>query len=150
MIKELDNRKAETAREILNVQLASYQIEAELVGFYDLPPLKDSIETLQKCGEQFCGYYEGEVLAGALSFKVEGRELDLCRMMVHPDYFRRGIAQKLLDHLFSLNPGAASVIVSTGFANVPAISLYEKNGFVHSHDIPINNSFKLSFFKKSL
>ena len=86
--------------------------------------------------ETFYGYYvdgqEGPKLAGAISFEREGSIVTICRMMVHPDFFRRGIASSLLQHILieQEREGATRFIVSTGSANSPAIRLYEGFGFI--------------------
>ena len=54
--------------------------------------------------------------------------LDICRLMVHPRAFRRGIATALLDGLDRAEP-AQRAVVSTGTANHPALALYMRRGF---------------------
>jgi len=50
-------------------------------------------------------------------------------MIVHPEYFRRGIASALINYLFDLNLDVKNMIVSTGRVNEPAKNLYKKHGF---------------------
>ncbi len=38
LIKKIDITNPEIAEEVLSVQLPSYQVEAELIDFYDIPP----------------------------------------------------------------------------------------------------------------
>ncbi|NBI29083.1 GNAT family N-acetyltransferase [Chengkuizengella marina] len=137
MIKKLDITREEVAREVLKIQLPSYKIEAEMIDFYDIPPLKDNVQTLQKCDEIFLGYYVGEQLAGAISYEIEASILTICRMIVHPDYFRRGIASALLNYLLDLNLEVKKMIVSTGRDNEPAKKLYQKFGFTEVADIEV-------------
>ncbi|OCT14693.1 hypothetical protein A8709_10910 [Paenibacillus pectinilyticus] len=121
---------------LLALQIASYRVEAELIGFEDIPPLKDGIMSIREAKETFYGFYVEEQgtskLAGAISFEREGCIVTICRMMVHPDFFRRGIASALLQHILNdqEQKGATRFIVSTGSANAPAISLYERFGFM--------------------
>ncbi|HZG55968.1 GNAT family N-acetyltransferase [Paenibacillus sp.] len=91
----------------------------------------DTPETLAACGESFVGCFEADGrLVGAVSYKRvdDGGTLDIHRMMVDPERFRRGIASRLLDAVLSL-PGLRHAIVSTGTANTPAVALYERHGF---------------------
>ncbi|WHX42846.1 GNAT family N-acetyltransferase [Mesobacillus sp. AQ2] len=134
------------AAEVLDLQKKSYRIEADLIGTDEIPPLKETFEQLQNCGETFMGYYIEGVLAGAVSFKKEGKVLDIHRMMVHPDSFRRGIAGKLLAEIERQD--CQEILVSTGAANTPAIKLYEKLGFVHQHDSVVGNGLVIANFKK--
>ena len=58
-----------------------------------------------------------------------GGLLDIHRLVVHPDAFRRGVASRLLDALDEAHPKATRTIVATGAANDPARRLYERRGF---------------------
>lgn len=132
-IKRLDLSDEGTVEEIWRLQHASYPIEAELIGFDRIPPLMDTLRSLRECGEQFYGYFVEDELAGAISTESEQPgELTICRMMVHPRFFRRGIAGSLLDHVLNGNPDVKTFIVSTGLRNTPAVNLYEKKGFVQT------------------
>ncbi|MBT2679759.1 GNAT family N-acetyltransferase [Bacillus sp. ISL-35] len=134
------------AAEVLDLQKKSYRIEADLIGTDEIPPLKETFEQLQNCGETFIGYFIEGVLAGAVSYKKSGEVLDIHRMMVHPDFFRRGIAGKLLAEVERQE--CHEIIVSTGAANTPAIKLYEKLGFVRQGDSVVGNGLVIANFKK--
>ena len=68
-------------------------------------------------------------LIGAVGYRVEDGVVDVCRLVVHPAAFRRGVATALLDELDGHHPGAAGWSVSTASANRPARALYERRGF---------------------
>lgn len=128
MLKKLNLKDPQTVRKILKLQQRSYAVEAELLGTAELPPLKDTEQSLQACGETFVGYVEKEHLAGFISYKIENWQLDIHRLAVDPDYFRRGIASSLLNYCLTLR-GIRRWVVSTGKANHPAIRCYQKHGF---------------------
>nr|WP_285890855.1 GNAT family N-acetyltransferase [Mesobacillus subterraneus] len=132
--------------EVLDLQRKSYKIEADLIGTDEIPPLKETFEQLQECGETFIGCYIEGRLAGAVSFKKEGEVIDIHRMMVHPDYFRRGIARKVISKLEQI--GCSEMIVSTGAANTPAVEFYEKLGFEREHDSVVGAGLVIANFKK--
>ncbi|WP_306807290.1 GNAT family N-acetyltransferase [Mesobacillus jeotgali] len=134
------------AAEILDLQRKSYRIEADLIGTDEIPPLKETFEQLQNCGETFLGYYLDGRLAGAVSFKIDREVMDIHRMMVDPDFFRRGIARKLIAYLEHQN--FSEMIVSTGAANTPAIKLYEKLGFVRQNNSAVGGGLVIANFKK--
>ena len=52
----------------MRLQRASYRVEADLIGFEDLPPLRETPEELTAVQESFLGAYEGERLLGAIAF----------------------------------------------------------------------------------
>lgn len=113
--------------ELWTVQRLAYAVEAELIGFDGIPPLRESPAELRACGETFLGLYDSEGLAGAVSYQLDGSTVDICRLVVHPRAHRRGIATKLLD---ALPEGPQTV--STGSKNEPALRLYRKRGFVET------------------
>ena len=100
--KKIEIRYKNNAEKVLSVQIPSYKVEAEIIGSYDIPPLKDTVETLQNCGEIFFGYFLDKQLCGVMSVKEDKDEIDIHRLIVHPTHFRKGIAQELLN-LFQVN-----------------------------------------------
>lgn len=150
MIVKLDITVNEIAEKVLNIQIPSYKVEADLIGFNEIPPLKDTIDTLIKCGETFWGYFiEGE-LAGVISYKIEGNVLDIHRLMVHPNHFRKGIAKALLFFLEQNFGDLSKMIVSTGTDNIPAVNFYQKYGFVISGKTTVADNLSLTSFLKRM
>ncbi|MDG5473527.1 GNAT family N-acetyltransferase [Jeotgalibacillus sp. ET6] len=149
MIKKLDIQNRETARKVLAVQLPAYQIEAEMIDYWDLPPLKDTEETLQACNELFFGWYadEDSQLGGVISFKKKGDVIDIHRLVVHPGHFRKGGAGELLRYLEETYKGYVFQ-VSTGSKNEPAIRLYVKHGFRERERIKVDDRLEISCFEK--
>jgi ribosomal protein S18 acetylase RimI-like enzyme len=150
MITKLDLNDRETVENILCLQLASYRVEADLIGFDEIPPLKDTMDTLGACGEIFYGYFVEETLAGIISYKIEDRVLDIHRVAVHPSFFKRGIAKKMLAHIEKGNSGLHKIIVSTGRENNPAVELYLNNGFKKVRDIEVAENFFITCFEKEV
>ncbi|MEJ3720134.1 GNAT family N-acetyltransferase [Paenibacillus polymyxa] len=116
--------------QIWRLQHVAYRLEAELIGFDEIPPLMDTLETLRSCGESFYGWLEDDELLGALAVQSESSgSLTLTRMMVHPDHFRKGIADSLMKHVLNGYQNVPLFIVTTGTLNTPAVTLYRKHGF---------------------
>lgn len=147
MIKEIEIDKKREAETVLNLQIPAYKVEADIIGSDEIPPLKDTVETIQSCEETFYGYYLHEELCGAISVKVTDEEVDIHRLIVHPDHFRKGIAQKLLD--FVENQFQNRVLkVATGAKNTPAVQFYEKNGFEKRKEVTVSKEITLTFFER--
>jgi ribosomal protein S18 acetylase RimI-like enzyme len=125
----LDLGDRATLEALVRVQRASYSVEAELIGFADLPPLRETPEQLAAVEESFLGAFEGERLLGAVAFRRHSTWVDIYRLVVDPAAFRRGVATRLLDALDALHADAAWTTVATGEANAPAVALYERRGF---------------------
>lgn len=150
MITKLDFSNDHIVREVLDLQLEAYKVEAEIIGFEEIPPLKDTINTLRACGETFYGYFVEEKLAGIISFKIYDDVLDIHRVAVHPQFFRRGIANKLISFIEKCHRDIKKIIVSTGKENKPAVKLYLNNDYKKVEDIEIEEGFYLTAFEKLL
>lgn len=150
MIKKIDITSYKFAKEVFNIQIPSYKVEAEIIGCHDLPPLRDTVESLQQCGETFFGYYLNGELCGVISIKRANCVIDIHRLMVHPKHFRKGIAKNLLDFVESDKEKSETIIVSTGSENSPAVDFYLKNGFSKTGDKRVTERLSLTFFKKEI
>ncbi|MDF2066652.1 GNAT family N-acetyltransferase [Bacillus sp. Cr_A10] len=149
MIKIIDISVRDNAIDVLNIQIPSYMVEAEIIGTNEIPPLRDTVETLQECEEVFFGYYEDGDLCGAISLKIENNVVDIHRLIVHPTHFRKRIAQKLLNFVTN-NYDVKKIKVATGSKNTPAVSFYIKNGFENIKEVTLNENLSLTFFEKKL
>lgn len=129
MIKPLDITCPAIRAQVIALQRRSYLVEAQLIDYFKIPGLIEEDEDLAQTEEVFYGYWEGERLVGALSFKLEEGLLDIYRLVVCPDYFGRGIATALVAFIEHLDLDFNQVIVGTAKANRPACSLYAKLGF---------------------
>ncbi|MEH7332957.1 GNAT family N-acetyltransferase [Neobacillus drentensis] len=148
MIREINFQKDCLLKDLFNLQRASYHVEAELINFFEIPPLMESEEDLKESGETFFGYFEDGELEGAISYTIEGKEVTICRMVVHPNHFRKGIAQKLLTYVVKKHSDLPIFKVSTGKENSPAKNLYLKNGFQLTGDIEVVPGLFISHFEK--
>ncbi|WP_449623072.1 GNAT family N-acetyltransferase [Robertmurraya sp. Marseille-Q9965] len=135
--------------EVLSLQRQAYKIEAAYIGTEDIPPLKETMEELLQCGEEFIGYFVEDTLAGVLSYKFTKGVIDIHRVMVHPSFFRRGIAGSLIHYIEDKTDSAEFVIVSTGAENAPAVKLYQNLGF-EVLDQSVFGDLVVTNFKKKL
>jgi ribosomal protein S18 acetylase RimI-like enzyme len=150
MIRRLNLQDRGEAIALLALQKRAYRQEADLIGSEEIPPLHETLEALQQSTETFYGYILDRQLAGAISYKREGDLLDIYRMMVHPDYFRRGIARALLQFVEGCETGIKRIIVSTGSLNTPACTLYEHQGFTATAEEEIIPHLWITHFEKTL
>jgi ribosomal protein S18 acetylase RimI-like enzyme len=150
LIKKINIINSKLAEDVLKIQIPSYKVEAELIDFYEIPPLNDTVNTLQQCGETFYGYYLNDELSGVISIKVEKGVMDIHRLMVHPKHFRKGIARMLLEFIESNEEDFETIIVSTGTKNAPAINFYEKSGFSITEETRVTERLSLTSFKKKI
>jgi ribosomal protein S18 acetylase RimI-like enzyme len=127
----------EIAQAVLALQRESYAVEAALIGDDRIPPLTETLIELRAAGLEWLGATDVDGLAGAVAWEIlADGTVDIHRLMVSPRAFRRGVATALLDGLDDLHPGRR-LLVSTGRANVPAVTLYRRRGFavVREHEV---------------
>lgn len=147
MIMKLNIKDNDIAEQIVKLQQEAYVIEAELIDFDDIPPLKDTLKDIKESDETFIGFYIAYELAGIIAYKQEEDTLDICRVAVLPKYFRKGIARQLI-HFVENNNNAKKVIVSTGMLNTPAVELYLSLDFNKISDIKICEGLYITSFEK--
>ena len=149
MIQRIDIALQPKALRLLELQRVSYQIEADLIGS-SIPPLRETLPELQSSDEDFHGFFEDDRLLGFISHKLEGNVLDIHRVAVHPDAFKRGIARRLLEFVLKLEPSAKQAIVQTGSLNLPACKLYLSFGFETLERKEVALGLELTLFAKNL
>jgi ribosomal protein S18 acetylase RimI-like enzyme len=114
---------------VLDVQHAAYAIEAELIGYPQLPPAHETLAALQRCGEELWLCEEAGELVGAVGLEnVSDEELLIARLFVAPSAFRRGVGTALVQRALE-RAGGRRVRVGTAARNAPALALYEGLGF---------------------
>jgi ribosomal protein S18 acetylase RimI-like enzyme len=124
----LDHENRLIAENIYSVFQLSYAVEAKLLGAADFPPLKRTVPNFLESRTSFFGYHRNDTLVGIIEIDALKTSFHICSLVVHPDYFRQGIAQELLNFIFRLLAGN-NITVETGLANDPAVKLYKGFGF---------------------
>jgi ribosomal protein S18 acetylase RimI-like enzyme len=128
-LRQCERLCIEDAGAIWRLQQSAYAVEAGLVGCEDFPPLRESAEDLLAAQENFLLAHCGNNLAGALSYTTHEMGCLICRLVVSPEYFRRGIGRRMLHNLIVKADPALPCRVVTAQANIPAIALYREFGF---------------------
>ena len=149
-LTRLDITNAEVAAAVLSLQRRAYAVEAGLIGSEGIPPLHETLEELQECGETFLGAFAGERLTGAISWRLADRTIDIHRLAVDPDGFRQGIGSSLLRAALAAEPRAERAIVQTGAANLPACALYLGEGFERVDEVDVGGGLIVARFVKHL
>lgn len=128
MIERLQNNDIEISKKIHSVFQASYKIEAKLLNATDFPPLKRSLENYVNSSTEFFGYFKDQELAGVIEIEHNNNFTDINSLVVDPNFFRQGIARKLMEFVFNTFDSDLFV-VETGLENGPATKLYKNFGF---------------------
>jgi ribosomal protein S18 acetylase RimI-like enzyme len=149
LVNLIDHKELSAAEEIVRLQKASYIIEAELINFMQIPPILEDPEDIINSTEIYYGYYLENNLAGIISYTIENDVLDICKVAVHPNYFKKGIATQLIKFI-QQRPNIRSIIVSTGLKNTPAVNLYISQGFIKTAEHEVVEGLFIACFEKQV
>lgn len=127
MIRSLNRSDTQIFEAVHGIFQRSYQVEANLLGINDFPPLRRTVDDLQGRPSAFYGFWIKEQLAGVIEIQKHADLVEICSLVVDPVFFRMGIGSALLD--FVNDQFLTDQMVETGEANIPAITLYVKHGF---------------------
>ena len=147
MIEKLKNSDLEIAKKMRLIFQASYKVEATLLNATNFPPLKRPLENYTESNTEFYGYSINEILAAVVEIDTNNNYILIRSLVVHPDFFRQGIAGKLIKFVFETFKSNLFV-VETGLENGPATELYEKFGFVEVHQWDTNHGIRKIKFEK--
>jgi GNAT superfamily N-acetyltransferase len=149
-VRPLDLSDRSVVDAVVALQRAAYAVEAELLGTTAIPALSETADELARSGETFLGAFEEGELLGAVSWKADTAVVDIHRLVVHPEAFRRGMASRLLDAVEAAHPAAQRLLVATGTANVPARTLYERRGFVAVAEVDAGHGVRIVHLERVL
>ncbi|MGG7620366.1 GNAT family N-acetyltransferase [Bacillus coreaensis] len=76
--------------------------------------------------------------------------MDIHRLTVNPNHFRKGIANQLLRFIEEQVEGIEKLIVSTGSENKPAVDFYLNRGFTIEKLVQVNEQLSLTCFEKKI
>ena len=139
------------AGEVLTLQRAAFVSEAQIYGSADMPPLTQTLESVQAELADCYGWtarVRGR-LVGALRGRVDGDLLLVGRIAIAPDMQGEGIGRGLLDTAEQAS-GAAQAELFTGSLSEANIRLYESCGYRISERVPQDDGTEQIFMRKDL
>ena len=149
MIKRLENNDLEISKKIRSVFQVSYKVEAKLLNATDFPPLKRSLENYVKSNTEFFGYFKNKELAGVIEVDYNDSSTHICSLVVDPNFFRQGIAKKLMEFVFNTFDSNLFV-VETGLENGPATKLYKNLDFKEVKQWNTNHGIRKIKFERRI
>ncbi|MCC9624843.1 GNAT family N-acetyltransferase [Thalassospira sp. MA62] len=130
-LKEVAIHQFELAQQMLEIQRNAYAVEAELLGFDEIPARYETIDVIQNLPGTSYGLFIEERLIGFVTVEASEKTVEITKLCIDPTYFRAKLATTLLEHVLSIHKGKL-IYVHTGKHNGPAKHLYTKLGFVRS------------------
>ncbi len=127
---EILQASVKDANEILNLQKAAFQIEAEIYNNYDILPLKETIEEISRCFKThvFLKAVDSGKIAGAVrAFEKDGT-CYIGRLAVSKEMQNRGIGTLLMKEIEKYFKTKRFELF-TGAKSEKNIRLYKKLGY---------------------
>ena len=119
------------ASEILELQKLAYQSEAVLYNDFNLPPLKQTLEELQKdfLNHTFLGIKLEQQIVANVRVRMGNKTCFVGRLIVHPKHQGRGLGSSLMLELEERFGFISRFELFTGHLSLANIRLYEKLGY---------------------
>jgi len=127
----IEPANADDLEEILALQKLAFQSEAERYNDDTLPPLTQTLEGIRADLERMVllkASVDGRIV-GSVRAYAEGDTCHIGRLVVHPDFQRRGIGRQLMHEIERRFPHVQRFELFTGHASTPALRLYEGLGY---------------------
>jgi ribosomal protein S18 acetylase RimI-like enzyme len=143
---------ARDAEEILALQKLAYISEAKLYNDYDIPPLR---QTLAEILDDFKNYIvlkavSGKVIVGSVRGQINDEgACYIGRLMVHPDFQKRGIGSRLLAAIEAVFPKVPKYTLGTGQESVDNLRLYQKLGYTPVNTERMSEAVVIVFLEKA-
>jgi ribosomal protein S18 acetylase RimI-like enzyme len=119
------------AEEILALQKLAYRSEAEIYNDFKIPPLVQTLESIERDFEsQFFlkALLDERIIGSVRAYSKEGT-CYIGRLIVHPDFQNRGIGTGLMNELERIFNNCRSFELFTGDRSERNLYLYQKLGY---------------------
>ena len=138
------------AETILELQKLCYQSEAALYEDSSIPPLQQTLESMRQEFDSkiVLKAVEARRIIGSVRAFVDGDTCHVGRLIVHPDFQRRGFAKKLMDSVEAIFLSARRFELFTGHRSLANIALYEFLGYHELRREAVTPALTLVYMEK--
>jgi ribosomal protein S18 acetylase RimI-like enzyme len=119
------------AEEILALQKLAYRSEAEIYNDFSIPPLIQTLESIQKDfeGKFFLkAVIHGKIIGSVRAYAKEGT-CYIGRLIVFPDFQNRGVGTRLMNEIETIFNTCKRFELFTGDRSEKNLHLYQKRGY---------------------
>lgn len=135
---------------LYDLQLLAFESEAEMIGSRDVPAL---LETREENQEDFVSWITlklvnaSDEIIGAIRYRKIDDLIEVGRLMIHPNYRQRGLAQRLLSEVDKACPGETKELYTCTKSWIN-IRLYEKMGYTAVKEVTEDSGLSFVYMRK--
>ena len=146
----VERATASDAEEILALQKLAYRSEAEIYDDYKIPPLVQTLESIEKDFENqifLKALIDGRIIGSVRAYSKEGT-CYIGRLIVHPDFQNRGLGTKLMNEIERIFRTCKRFELFTGVRSEKNLCLYQKLGYKIFKTANITDQTTIVFLEK--
>jgi len=138
------------AEEILSLQKLAYRSEAEIYNDFNIPPLVQTLESIEKDFENqyfLKAVMDGKIIGSVRAYTKEGT-CYIGRLIVHPDFQNRGIGTDLMNEIERIFNTRRRFELFTGDKSERNLYFYQKLGYKIFKKAKITDQTIIVFLEK--
>jgi len=149
---EIERAMISDAEKILSLQKLAYRSEAEIYNDFNIPPLVQTLESIEKDFEN--QYFlktimNGRMIGSVRAYTKEGT-CYIGRLIVHPDFQNRGIGTDLMNEIERIFNTCRRFELFTGDKSERNLHLYQKLGYKIFKKVKITDQTMIVYLEKKI
>ncbi len=136
--------------DILTLQKDCYQEEAEIYQDYSIPPLTQTLVSIEKDYDHlvFLKYTNQGKIIGSVRAKLIEQTCEIGRLIVDQNHRRKGIGKQLMEAIEAHFNQVKRYELFTGHLSQRNLSFYQKLGYLQFRSEVVNSKLNLVFLEK--
>jgi ribosomal protein S18 acetylase RimI-like enzyme len=149
---EIERAMISDAEEILILQKLAYRSEAEIYNDFNIPPLVQTLESIEKDFENqyfLKAVMDGKIIGSVRAYTKEGT-CYIGRLIVHPDFQNRGIGTDLMNEIERIFNTCRRFELFTGDKSERNLYFYQKLGYKIFKKAKITDQTMVVYLEKKI
>lgn len=149
---EIERAIISDAEEILSLQKLAYRSEAEIYNDFNIPPLVQALESIEKDFENqyfLKAVMDGKIIGSVRAYTKEGT-CYIGRLIVHPDFQNRGIGTDLMNEIERIFNTCRRFELFTGDKSERNLYFYQKLGYKIFKKAKITDQTMIVYLEKKI
>lgn len=137
-------------QQLYALQKLAFESEAEMIGSRDVPALQ---ETAEEHKQDFVNWTtlkmitDSDEIVGAIRYRINGDVIEVGRLMTHPNYRHKGLAQRLMNEVDLKYPERIKELYTCTKSWIN-IRLYEKMGYQSFKEVVESSGLSFVYMRK--